>query len=99
MGLVLEEDGRVAVRLGDVRLLSDPANPAARTGTYAHELETIESSTDAAGNPVPGLAGLHGYQYNPATSTYEPTPTRPTQVFSRDPTLIVQPPDTNHHAH
>ncbi len=85
-----------------MRLLSDPADPLARTSTYLCELETIEGTTDAASNQVPGLAELHGYTYNPATSTYEPPLPAPYNTlpamprpFPASPTIVVQP--ANHH--
>lgn len=71
-----------------VRLLSDPVNPLSRTSTYARELDNIQGYTDAAGNRVPGLAEIHGYNYNPATATYEPPLPR---VFDTAPTVVVQP--------
>ena len=77
----------------DVRLLSDPANPLSRTSTYARELDNIQGYTDAAGKQVPGLAELHGYKYNPATSTYEPPLP---QAFPTAPTVVVQPTDPKH---
>ncbi len=82
----------------DVRLLSDPANPLSRTSTYARELDNIQGYTDGAGNRVPGLAELHGYTYNPATSTYEPPLPAPYNTlpamprpFPASPTIVVQP--------
>jgi hypothetical protein len=61
-----------AFKRGDnVRLLSNPDNPANRTGFYARELTEVEGYVDKAGNRVPGLAEKYGYKYNPVTKTYE----------------------------
>lgn len=58
-------------RRGDnVRLLSNPSNPANRTGFYNRELREIEGYTDASGTRVPGLAERYGYVYDPATDSY-----------------------------
>lgn len=61
-----------AFKRGDnVRLLSNPNASVNRTGFYERELREIEGYTDGSGDRVPGLAERYGYEYNPATKTYE----------------------------
>ena len=60
-----------AFKNGDnVRVLSDPHNPANRTGFYERELREIDGYKDIHGKDIPGLAERYGYKYDPLTNTY-----------------------------
>jgi hypothetical protein len=53
----------------DVRLLSDPNNPATRTGFYKRELDVIEGPG--------GLAEKYGYRYDAASASFVKDTPRP----------------------